>query len=136
MPDYGVTYMSPQERAQLVRVTLIVEYFECFRCSHGYIVDMTNMRNLRELVILTVEGLIAWGNDLGGLPDWFESRFGKEEGYVCPRIRIFDEETGDELNQANSREKSLALRGRYRHRGRRGSRRQRRRERQLRRGAA
>jgi len=74
----------------------------------------SEIRRLEDLEIWSWQELRGWGRSLNMVETDLTGWFVKEDGWVLPKVRIVDMESGEEMNWVNYREKSESWRGRGR----------------------
>jgi hypothetical protein len=72
------------------------------------------MKNLEKLDILSFIDLHSWGRNFGWVTSEFEIRFGSQDGWLGPKVRIIEEATGEGISSINHAQKVAALRARGR----------------------
>lgn len=106
----ALSLVKAEERGQIRKA--IVEVTDTFCFLNFSLKDMSDMKNLEQLDILSFVDLYSWGWSLGGVTSEFETWFGSQDGWVCPEVRIIEEATGEEMNTLNYTQKAAALRAR------------------------
>jgi hypothetical protein len=112
MPDYVLRHVKAEERAQIRRAIFEVDSIANFMYFDWE--DMSDMRGLEDLEIISAGNLLVWVTEFEKLRMGFKSWFGEQEGWVFPKIRVIERRTGEELNSTNFLKISEFLKGRGR----------------------
>jgi len=93
-------YMGEVEVQSIQRMTVEVNDAEYF--GHFHMGVITGMRKLKEMSLLAEEGrLLGWhrnGRYVEALTNGFKDARYTDPGWECPRIRIMNKHTGEELS--------------------------------------
>ncbi|KXJ92533.1 hypothetical protein Micbo1qcDRAFT_173714 [Microdochium bolleyi] len=84
---------------------MIIHFSEIWVFFEGIADTLYRMKNLESLQMhVAYGGLGGWARHVGYLEARFEEWFGrKDDGWVCPEIRLIDLESGFEVNRENHR---------------------------------
>lgn len=97
--DSMLEYIGEEEVERVQRMILEVKDMAYF--GHFHMDVLMRMRKLRELDLLVQEEVISWNRErryVDNLIGDFEQARNKDLGWECPRVKILDRNTGQELS--------------------------------------